>query len=123
MHAPERRIQTAARGMLAVGLFATIEWVTATVAHALALPVPGAVFGLAVLVAARAISPRATAWTAPASRWMAGWLGALIVPAAVGLAAFAPLLAREWLPVLLVLLLATAATALFTATVYRLLAR
>jgi holin-like protein len=61
------------------------------VAAALALPVPGPVLGLLAYLALLALGW--AAWSAAAARWLAGLLGALIVPPLVGVAAFTPVLA------------------------------
>jgi putative effector of murein hydrolase LrgA (UPF0299 family) len=88
------------------------------IARTLKLAVPGPVLGLAAYSVLMALVPAVERLTAPAARLMLGLLGALIVPAAVGLAAFAPAI-REAVPALtLVLVVSTVVTGLTTALLY-----
>ncbi len=91
----------------------------------LGLPVPGAVIGLAVyllwLLAGQHVASSSIAWSRPGAALLLRWLGALIVPALVGLSAYAAILAGALLPLVLLLILTTVATALVTAGLYRLL--
>lgn len=88
------------------------------------LPVPGAVIGLAVyllwLLAGQRVAG-SIAWSRPGAALLLRWLGALIVPALVGLSAYAAVLAGTLPSLVLLLVLTTVATALVTAGLYRLL--
>ncbi len=83
------------------------------------LPVPGAVLGL-IVYAGWLASGRGIAWSRPGAALLVRWLGAMIVPALVGLATYADLLAGAALPLAVLLVATTLLTALTTALVYRL---
>jgi holin-like protein len=88
-------------------------------ADALRLPVPGAILGLGLYLA-WLVSGRGIGWSRPGAVLLLRWLGAMIVPALVGLGGYLGLLAGALLPLLLVLLVSTLLTALVTALLYRL---
>jgi holin-like protein len=87
-------------------------------AAVLGLGVPGPILGLAVFLLLLGLSPGFGALTLPAARALTRLLGALIVPAAVGLAAFMPFIAEAALPLLLVLVVSTVVTGLTAALLY-----
>jgi len=87
-------------------------------ARVFALPVPGPVIGLGAYLLLLAAVPGAEAATAPAARALLRLLGALIVPAAVGLAAFGPFVADAAPELALVLVASTLVTGLTTALLY-----
>jgi putative effector of murein hydrolase LrgA (UPF0299 family) len=90
--------------------------------NALGLALPGPVAGLALaLVVLAAVPPLREAMLDGASALLVV-LGGLIVPAAVGLSAFAPLLARQGAALAAVVVLSTLVTGVVTALVYRALA-
>ncbi len=91
------------------------------VASALALPVPGAVLGLVAYLIL--LASGLGAWSVPAGRWLAGLLGALIVPPLVGIAAFAPVLAAGGWRLALALVAGVAVTGVATAATFRLASR
>lgn len=84
----------------------------------LALPVPGAVLGLLVYLG-WLVWGRGIAWSRPGAALLLRWMGALIVPALVGLTAYAGVLAGAALPLAAVLVVTTLVTALATALIYR----
>lgn len=84
-----------------------------------ALPVPGAIVGL-VAYAAWLGSGRVIGWSRPGAALLIRWIGAMIVPALVGLQALWWKLAGEVLALALVMVVTTLLTALVTATLYRL---
>ena len=96
--------------------------VLATAGNALAgwlhLPVPGAVLGLLAYLG-WLISGRCIAWSVPGAALLLRWIGALIVPALVGLTAYAGVLAGAAVPLLVVLIATTLVTALATAMIFR----
>ncbi|MDB5374083.1 MAG: LrgA family protein [Belnapia sp.] len=79
-------------------------------ARALHLPVPGPVIGMVLLflglLLRRRPSPPGLAATADA---LLGNLGLLFVPAGVGVVLYLPLLARDWVPLSLAVLVGTLA--------------
>lgn len=83
-----------------------------------ALDVPGPILGLAAYLGLLALWPAFGALTLPAARLLTRFLGALIVPAAVGLAAFAPFVAEAALPLAVVLVASTVVTGITTALLY-----
>lgn len=82
-------------------------------------PMPGAVLGLVVYLGWLA-SGRAIAWSRPGAMLLVRWIGAMIVPALVGLQAYATMLAGEAVPLALLLVTTTLVTAVATALMYRL---
>jgi holin-like protein len=84
----------------------------------LRLPLPGAVVGM-IGYALWLASGRGIAWSRPGAQLLLRWLGAMIVPALVGLQAYMVLLANSLLPLLAVLVVTTVATGLATAFLYR----
>lgn len=85
----------------------------------LRLPVPGAVLGLLAYLG-WLISGRGIGWSRPGAALLLRWIGALIVPALVGLTAYAGVLAGAAVSLLVVLLATTLLTALTTAVIFRL---
>ena len=83
------------------------------------LPVPGAVLGLLAYLGWLAIG-RGIGWSRPGAALLLRWIGALIVPALVGLTAYAGVLAGAALPLLVLLVVTTLLTALATAVIFRL---
>lgn len=115
------RVILDARANLAAGwgVLALIAAATGWAGGELSLGVPGPVLGLLVYAAALLAAPRALRWTVPAALQLVAWLGALIVPAAIGLLSYVDLMAALWLPLLAVLVVSTAVTALVTAVLFR----
>lgn len=93
------------------------------VARATGIVVPGPVLGMAAYLALLLLAPRAFGWTLSGARLLTSILGALIVPAAVGLAGFTPELGADALPLAATLILSTLVTGVATAALYRVLAR
>ncbi len=84
----------------------------------LRLPVPGAIIGM-IGYAIWLASGRGIGWSQPGAQLLLRWLGAMIVPALVGLEAYMMLLANSLLRLLAVLMVTTVATGLATAWLYR----
>ncbi|MDO9490132.1 MAG: CidA/LrgA family protein [Sphingomonadaceae bacterium] len=82
------------------------------------IAVPGSILGLAVYLGLLALWPAFRGWTLPAAQLLTRFLGALIVPAAVGLAAFAPFLAEVAPRLMLVIVVSTLVTGLTTALIF-----
>ena len=87
-------------------------------AQRLALPVPGAVLGLLAYLG-WLLSGRGIAWSRPGGALLLRWIGAFIVPALVGLTAYAGVLAGAALPLAAILVTTTVVTALATALIFR----
>ncbi|WP_426167654.1 CidA/LrgA family protein [Sandarakinorhabdus sp. DWP1-3-1] len=85
---------------------------------ALRLPVPGAIIGLVVYLGWLTIG-RGIGWSRRGAALLIRWIGAMIVPALVGLQAYAGALAGTALPLALLLVVTTLLTALATALLYR----
>ncbi len=90
-------------------------------AAAARLPVPGAVLGLIAYLALLATGPARA--SVAAGRWLAGLLGALIVPPLVGVAAFAPALAAGGWRLAVALVAGVVVTGVVTAATFRLAVR
>ena len=84
-----------------------------------ALPVPGAILGFFVYLAWLGWG-RGIGWSRAGATLLAGWIGAMIVPALVGLGAQAGVLAGAEGKVAALLVVTTLVTALATAGIYRL---
>lgn len=83
------------------------------------IAVPGPVLGMAVYTLLLLATPWLD-WTLPAARRLASLIGALLVPALVGIALFAAETTRGGWRLVLVLVLSTAVTGLATAALFRL---
>ena len=84
----------------------------------LGIDIPGPIIGLGAYLLLLWLWPSFGAWTLPAARLLTRYLGALIVPAAVGLAAFAPFIAGAVPALAVVLVASTLVTGLTTALLY-----
>ncbi len=106
--------------MVTVGLIVLILLSLAgdLAAALLGIAVPGPILGLAAYLALLAAWPGFRSWTLPAARLLTRFLGALIVPAAVGLAAFAPFVVDVAPQLMLVIVVSTLVTGLTTALLY-----
>ena len=85
--------------------------------YALALPVPGPVLGMALLLAYLLADARAVAALRPTCVELLKHLSLLFVPAGVGVMLHAARIANEWLPILVALLASTALAIVVTALV------
>ncbi|MFC3712261.1 CidA/LrgA family protein [Sphingoaurantiacus capsulatus] len=108
------------RAVYAAGFAALILlWMAGEIIAALAdIDVPGSIIGLGAYLLLMKLSPAFASWTLPAARLFTRFLGALIVPAAVGLAAFAPFLIEVAPRLILVLVISTVFTGVTTALLY-----
>jgi holin-like protein len=84
----------------------------------LGLPVPGAVLGLLGYLC-WLLWGRGIGWSRPGAALLLRWIGALIVPALVGLTAYAAVLAGAAGALALVLVATTLLTAVATALIFR----
>ena len=89
----------------------------------LALPVPGPVVGMILLFLTLLIRRRSSEALDRSSATLLGHLSLLFVPAGVGMVVHLNLIAAEWLPILLTLLLSTLITLASTAAILWLASR
>ncbi len=80
--------------------------------------VPGPILGFGLYLLLLGAWPAFGELTLPAARLLTRFLGALIVPAAVGLAAFAPFITEAAAPLAVVLVVSTIVTGVTTALLY-----
>ena len=85
--------------------------------YALALPVPGPVLGMALLLAFLLVSERAVAALRPTCVELLKHLSLLFVPAGVGVMLHVARIASEWVPIVVALLASTALAITVTALV------
>ena len=105
--------------MPGVALCCALAAAGVALADVLRLPMPGAILGLGAYLAWLAWG-RGIGWSRPGAALLLRWLGAMIVPALVGLGGYLALLAGAALPLLAILVVSTLVTALVTALLYRL---
>lgn len=117
------RTRNLMRLMFGLALLAMLSLVGQLAATTADLAVPGPILGLAAYLIWLLAAPSTVRWSLPAAHLLTRYLGALIVPAAVGLAAFVPLLGRSAGALALVLVASTLITGVATALLYRLLTR
>jgi holin-like protein len=85
--------------------------------YALALPIPGPVLGMALLLAYLLVNEKAVAALRPTCVELLKHLSLLFVPAGVGVMLHVARIASEWLPILVALLASTALAIVVTALV------
>jgi holin-like protein len=104
---------------LGMVLLAGLNMAGNLLAETLHLAVPGPVFGLFGLLLLFTVMPQLEHQLAPACDFLLQHLALFIVPAAVGLALYQPLLNAAPLAFLLVLIVSTLATGLVAALLWR----
>jgi holin-like protein len=82
---------------------------------ATALPVPGPVCGMVLLFAGLVVRGGVPAGLARVGDGLLGHLSLMFVPAGVGIMMHAGLIAREWLPIVIALILSAVLTIVLTA--------
>ena len=92
-------------------------------ARALALPVPGPVLGMALLVAGFAVSPKLLELVKPVAQGILGHLSLLFVPAGVGVIGHLDRLGTSGLGIVLAIVVSTVAAIAVGALVFTGLAR
>jgi holin-like protein len=92
-------------------------------ARALALPVPGPVIGMALLLAALAIRRGIPAELQDTAQGLLRHLSLLFVPAGVGIMLHLARIRSEWLAIIAALVISSLLTLAVTALVFRLVAR
>lgn len=93
------------------------------VAPWLPIPIPGPVVGMVLLLVALAIGVVKLAWVKDAADALLKRMGLFFVPAGVGVIAHTELLRREWLPIVVALLVSTVAVLAATGFTERAVAR
>ena len=88
-------------------------------AYALSLPIPGPVIGMVLLLLYLMMKDDAAARLAPTSMELLRHLSLLFVPAGVGIMVHAQLIAAEWLPIVVALVVSTVISIAVTALVVR----
>ncbi|WP_374371357.1 CidA/LrgA family protein [Dongia sp.] len=76
-------------------------------AQILALPLPGPVIGMALLLTAFLIFKRVPDWLEPVADGLLRHFSLLFVPASVGLVQYLDRIGAEWLPILIALVVST----------------
>lgn len=89
----------------------------------LALPLPGPVIGMALLLASLLAGKRLPDWLDVTADGLLRHLSLLFVPASVGLVQYLDLLGAEWLPILLALVVSTVLGLAASALTFVLVAR
>lgn len=107
-----------ARGAIGLALLVALSLAGDLVAAVAGLGVPGPILGLAAYLLLLGVWPAFGRLTLPAARLLTRYLGALIVPAAVGLAAFMPFLGPAVPALALVIVVSTLVTGVTTALIY-----
>ena len=99
----------------ALATLLTCQLAGEVVARALHLPVPGPVIGMALLFAGLLLRGREAPPALDAvADGLLGNLGLLFVPAGVGVVLYLPLLARDWAPLSLAVVVGTLSAIAFT---------
>ena len=88
-------------------------------AYALSLPIPGPVIGMVLLLMYLMMKDDAAARLAPTSMELLRHLSLLFVPAGVGIMVHARLIAAEWLPIAVALVVSAVISIAVTALVVR----
>jgi holin-like protein len=103
----------------AIATLLVFQTVGEVLSYALALPIPGPVLGMALLLAYLLASERAVAALRPTCVELLKHLSLLFVPAGVGVMLHVARIANEWLPIVAALLGSTALAIAVTALVIR----
>ena len=101
----------------ALALLLAFQLIGEAATFALALPVPGPVLGMTLLLAAVALRRELLARMKPTTGTLLTHLSLLFVPAGVGVMVHGARIASEWLPIVVALLASTALAIVVTALV------
>ncbi|MEM1314714.1 MAG: CidA/LrgA family protein [Pseudomonadota bacterium] len=107
----------------AVALLLVFQLAGEAISRALALPAPGPVVGLALLLAAGLVSPAVVRLARPAAEALLSRLALLFVPAGVGVAGHLGRLGDDALPIAAALVVSTLAAILVGAWTFALVSR
>src|SRR5512135_584424 len=103
----------------AIATLLVFQTIGEVLSYALALPVPGPVLGMALLLAYLLLNDRAVAALRPTCVELLKHLSLLFVPAGVGVMLHVTRIANEWLPIVAALLGSTALAIVVTALVIK----
>ena len=101
----------------ALATLLVFQTVGEVLSYALALPIPGPVLGMALLLGFLLVNGRAVESMRPTCVELLKHLSLLFVPAGVGVMLHVTRLANEWLPIVVALLASTALAIVVTALV------
>ena len=101
----------------ALATLLVVQTVGEVLSYTLALPIPGPVLGMALLLAYLLVNDAAVARLRPTCVELLKHLSLLFVPAGVGVMLHATRIANEWLPIVVALLASTALAIVVTALV------
>jgi holin-like protein len=107
----------------AVAVLLVCQLAGEVLARAIALPVPGPVVGMALLLAALAVRRNIPAELHDTAQGLLRHLSLLFVPAGVGVMLHLARIRSEWLAIIAALLISSLLTLAITALVFRLVAR
>ncbi|MGB2817673.1 MAG: CidA/LrgA family protein [Burkholderiaceae bacterium] len=107
----------------ALATLLVFQTVGEVITYALALPIPGPVLGMALLLAYLLLNEPAVAGLRPTCVELLKHLSLLFVPAGVGVMLHVTRIANEWLPIVVALLGSTALAIVVTALVIKWSAR
>lgn len=103
----------------AVATLLVFQTIGEVAAFSLALPIPGPVLGMALLLAVLVARPSTVETLRPTSVELLKHLSLLFVPAGVGVMLHVARIRDEWLPIVVALLVSTALAIAVTAVVVR----
>jgi putative effector of murein hydrolase LrgA (UPF0299 family) len=113
----------AAQLLRAAALLALATWAGEALSAAAALPLPGILAGMGLLLAALSLWPAGIAWLEPLTGPLLSVMVLLFIPAGAKVVALAPRLAADWLPIGAVVLGSTLLAVAVTAWTVQALAR
>jgi holin-like protein len=103
--------------MVSIFVLIVLQLIGETIVQVSGLPVPGAVIGLVLLYGFFVLRGEIPDEMSRTSGFLLQNLGALFVPAGVGVIAYLPMIAAQWWSILLVLLVSVSATIAITGVV------
>src|SRR5260370_27037416 len=100
--------------MFTIFLIIVMQLIGESIVQVSGLPVPGAIIGLVLLYVILVLRGKIPDEMSRTSGFLLQNLGALFVPAGVGVIAYLPMIATQWWSILLVLLVSVTATIAIT---------
>jgi holin-like protein len=102
-------------------IFLVLQLIGEAIARALTLPVPGPVIGLVLMFVGLTVWPASAPLVTAAAEALHTHFSLLFVPAGVGVMLYLPLLAREWLAIVVSVVVSTLVGLVVTAWVVNVL--
>ena len=102
----------------AIGLLLVCQLAGEAIHRFLAIPLPGSVIGLALLLVWLAVVRREQTSLGKVTGWLTAHMPLMFLPAAVGMMEEGPLLARHGLAIVVAMVISTVATIAVTALVF-----